>query len=77
MSLNDVTEGTLPIRTNQAGRYYAGPAFKERRADRLTGIIAARDGRQESRTRARRKATGWKAIYVFPLPETPPWTIYA
>ena len=70
MGLNDVTEGTLLFRTNQAGRFRPAPILKTDVQIAVTGTIARATVRQEFTNPSKRKEDWLEGIYVFPLPET-------
>ena len=70
MSLNEVTEGALLFRTNQAGRYRPAPILKTDVQIAVTGIIARATVRQEFTNPSQQKGDWLEGIYVFPLPET-------
>ncbi len=70
MGLNDVTEGTLLFRTNQAGRFTPAPILKTDVQIAVTGIIARATVRQEFTNPSKRKGDWLEGVYVFPLPET-------
>lgn len=70
MGLNDVTEGTLLFRTNQARRFTPAPILKTDVQITVTGTIARATVRQEFTNPSKRKEDWLEGIYVFPLPET-------
>ena len=70
MGLNDVTEGVLLFRTNQAGRFTPAPILKTDVQIAITGTIARATVRQEFTNPSTRKGDWLEGIYVFPLPET-------
>ncbi len=70
MGLNDVTEGALLFRTNQAGRFTPAPILKTDVQIAITGTIARATVRQEFTNPSTRKGDWLEGIYVFPLPET-------
>ena len=70
MGLNDVTEGALLFRTNQAGRFTPAPILKTDVQIAITGTIARATVRQRFTNPSTRKGDWLEGIYVFPLPET-------
>ena len=70
MGINDVTEGTLMFRTDQAGRYTPAPVLKTDVQIAVTGTIARATVRQEFTNPSRKKGDWLEGVYVFPLPET-------
>ena len=70
MGINDVTEGTLMFRTDQAGRYTPAPILKTDVHIAVTGTIARATVRQEFTNPSMKKGDWLEGIYVFPLPET-------
>ena len=70
MGINDVTEGTLLLKTNQSGRYTPAPILKTDVQIAVTGIIARATVRQEFTNPSQKKGDWLEGIYVFPLPET-------
>jgi Ca-activated chloride channel family protein len=70
MGLNEVTEGTLMFRTDQAGRYTPAPILKMDVHIAVTGTIARATVRQEFTNPSRKKGDWLEGVYVFPLPET-------
>ncbi|MCS6290029.1 MAG: marine proteobacterial sortase target protein [Nitrospira sp.] len=70
MGLNEVTEGTLMFRTDQAGRYTPAPILKTDVHIAVTGTIARATVRQEFTNPSRKKGDWLEGVYVFPLPET-------
>ena len=70
MGINDVTEGTLLLKTNQRGRYIPAPILKTDVQIAVTGIIARATVRQEFTNPNQKKGDWLEGIYVFPLPET-------
>ncbi len=70
MGINEVTEGTLLFRTNQAGRFSPAPILKTDVQIAVTGTIARATVRQEFTNPSTRKGDWLEGIYVFPLPET-------
>lgn len=70
MGINDVTEGTLLFRTNDAGRFTPAPMLKTDVHIAVTGTIARATVRQEFTNPSTRKGDWLEGIYVFPLPET-------
>lgn len=70
MGLNEVTEGTLMFRTDQAGRYIPAPVLKTDVQIAVTGTIARATVRQEFTNPSRKKSDWLEGVYVFPLPET-------
>ena len=70
MGINDVTEGTLMFRTDQAGRYTPAPVLKTDVHIAITGTIARATVRQEFTNPSRKKGDWLEGVYVFPLPET-------
>ncbi len=70
MGINDVTEGTLLFKTNQAGRLTPAPLLKSDVQIAVTGIIARATIRQEFTNPSKKKGDWLEGIYVFPLPET-------
>jgi Ca-activated chloride channel family protein len=70
MGINEVTEGALLFRTNQAGRFTPAPVLKTDVQIAITGTIARATVRQEFTNPSTRKGDWLEGIYVFPLPET-------
>ena len=70
MGINDVTEGTLMFRTDQAGRYTPAPVLKTDVQIAVTGTIARATVRQEFTNPSKKKGDWLEGVYVFPLPET-------
>lgn len=70
MGINDVTEGALLFRTDQAGRFTPAPVLKTDVDIAVTGTIARATVRQEFTNPSHRKGDWLEGIYVFPLPET-------
>jgi len=70
MGINDVTEGALLLRTDQAGRYTPAPILKTDVHIAVTGTIARATVRQEFTNPSREKGDWLEGVYVFPLPET-------
>ncbi|MEK6802935.1 MAG: marine proteobacterial sortase target protein [Nitrospirota bacterium] len=70
MGINEVTEGTLMFRTDQAGRYTPAPILKTDVQIAITGTIARATVRQEFTNPSRKKGDWLEGVYVFPLPET-------
>ena len=70
MGINEVTEGALLFRTNQAGRFIPAPVLKTDVQIAVTGTIARATIRQEFTNPRTRKGDWLEGIYVFPLPET-------
>lgn len=70
MGINEVTEGTLLFKTNQAGRFTPAPLLKSDVQIAVTGIIARATVRQEFTNPSKKKGDWLEGIYVFPLPET-------
>jgi len=70
MGINEVTEGTLLFKTNQAGRFTPAPLLKSDVQLAVTGIIARATVRQEFTNPSKKKGDWLEGIYVFPLPET-------
>lgn len=70
MGLNEVTEGTLMFRTDQAGRYTPAPILKTDVHIAVTGTITRATVRQEFTNPSRKKGDWLEGVYVFPLPET-------
>jgi len=70
MGLNEVTQGTLMFRTDQAGRYTPAPVLKTDVHIAITGTIARATVRQEFTNPSKKKGDWLEGVYVFPLPET-------
>ncbi len=70
MGMNEVTEGTLLFRTNQASRFTPAPVLKTEVQIAVTGMIARATVRQEFTNPSTIKGDWLEGIYVFPLPET-------
>jgi len=70
MGLNDVTEGSLLFKTNEAGRYIPAPILRMDVQISVTGTIARTKLHQEFVNPSREKDDWVEGIYVFPLPET-------
>ncbi|HRB17442.1 MAG TPA: marine proteobacterial sortase target protein [Nitrospira sp.] len=70
MGINDVTEGTLMFRTDQAGRFTPAPVLKTDVHIAITGTIARATVRQEFTNPSKKKGDWLEGVYVFPLPET-------
>lgn len=70
MGINEVTEGTLLFRTDQAGRFTPAPLLKTDVQIAVTGMIARATVRQEFTNPSTIKGDWLEGIYVFPLPET-------
>jgi Ca-activated chloride channel family protein len=68
MGLNEVTEGMLPFRTNQAGRFRQAPILKTDVQIAVTGTIARATLRQELTNPSKLEGDRLEGIYVFPLP---------
>jgi Ca-activated chloride channel family protein len=71
LGINEVTEGTLLFRTNEAGRLTPAPILKTDVQIAVTGTIARATVRQEFTNPSTGKGDWLEGIYVFPLPETP------
>lgn len=70
IGLNDVTEGSLLFKTNEAGRYIPAPILKTDVQISVTGTIARTKLHQEFVNPSLKKDDWAEGIYVFPLPET-------
>jgi len=70
MGINEVTEGSLLFRTEQAGRFTPAPVLKTDVRIAVTGSIARATVRQEFTNPSHRKGDWLEGLYVFPLPET-------
>ncbi|HNV27353.1 MAG TPA: VIT domain-containing protein, partial [Nitrospira sp.] len=70
MGINEVTEGTLLFRTDQAGRFTPAPVLKTDVQIAVTGMIARATVRQEFTNPSTITRDWLEGIYVFPLPET-------
>ncbi len=70
MGINEVTEGTLLFRTDQAARFTPAPVLKTDVQIAVTGMIARATVRQEFTNPSTIKGDWLEGIYVFPLPET-------
>jgi Ca-activated chloride channel homolog len=70
ITLSDVTQGSLLLKTSQPGRYIPTPILKTDVRISVTGIIARATVSQEFINPGRGPDDWAEGIYVFPLPET-------
>ena len=70
IGLGDVKQGSLLLKTTQAGRYIPAPLLKTDVRISVTGTIARATVSQEFMNPSRDKDDWAEGVYVFPLPDT-------